>query len=167
MIDIITEKTKEAESILYRGIDLLKDHRLTDAHRIFESAYEMDPENQRICSYYGYTCAMEHDLVQKGLKLCSQAADSGIPDPMIWLNLAKIYIKIGNRRNAIAAMQRGLKIERGHKEIVKYWKKIGMRRKPVIKLLHRDNLLNRFLGRWTYQGRLVQPKKKKKQKKKK
>ena len=150
MVDILTEKNREAEEILRQGLALLENDRMAEAHRLFERAYELDKENPVIASYYGLTCALQYDFVSKGLELCRRAADKGIPDPVLWLNLAKIYMRKGDRRNAVAALQRGLRIEKGNPAIIAYWKKIGMRRRPAIKFLSRDNIMNRILGKFTY-----------------
>ncbi len=160
MVDILTEKNKEAEEIFREGLGLFEDDRMAEAHKLFERAYELDPENPIIASYYGLTCALQYDFVSKGLELCKKAADKGIPDPILWLNLAKIYIRKGDRRSAVVALQRGLRIEKGNPAIIAYWRKIGMRRKPVIKFLSRDNILNRILGKFTYKREKKTKKKK-------
>lgn len=161
-MDFIDEKQREAEAILFQALELLEEERLHEANRLLEKAHEIDPKNPKISSYYGFTVAMAHDLMAKGLQLCKEALQSGYPDPAMFLNLAKLLLKAGNRRDAVAALQRGLKIDPGNRPILTFWKKIGLRRKPALAFLGRDNPVNRVLGRMTYRGRGAEEKKKKK-----
>jgi tetratricopeptide (TPR) repeat protein len=153
MPDIYSDEQREAERLLFQAIGLVEEERLAEAHRLLEKACALDPQNPKALSYFGLTNALGHDFVQKGLELCRKAAEKGLPDPSIYLNLAKVCFKSGNRRSTVAALQYGLKIDRGNKAILDFWYRIGFRRKPPIPFLDRDNIFNKMIGKMTWKGK--------------
>ena len=62
-------------------------------------------------------------------------------------------MKAGKRKQALGILQEGLALN----QKASFWHqslpKIDLRRKPFFSLLHRDNILNKILGKLTYQFR--------------
>ncbi|HEX2254842.1 MAG TPA: tetratricopeptide repeat protein [Thermoanaerobaculia bacterium] len=98
-------------------------------------------------SYLGYGVAVSERRVAEGVKLCRHAVRVEFYQPEAWLNLARAENLAGHRREAVAALQRGLALDGDHPELVQLRKTMGLRRNPVLPFLARGHLLNRILGR--------------------
>lgn len=151
MVDILSDKENQAESICQQGIDLCdNENNFAAAHKLFQKAYSMYPNSPRINSWLGYTTAIVENKVGGGLQLCKKAIESDVPDAMFYRNIGKLYLLQKNKRSAIGAFAKGLQIDKGNRYILKEWKVLGFRRKPIIPFLSRDNALNKFLGKLTW-----------------
>jgi tetratricopeptide (TPR) repeat protein len=150
MVDILSEKENQAESVCQQGIELCETENYAAAHKLFQQAYAVYPNSPRITSWLGYTTAIVENKVASGIQLCKKAIDSDVPDAMFYRNLGKLYLLQKNKRSAIGAFAKGLQIDKGNKYIMREWKVMGFRRKPVIPFLSRENKLNIFLGKLTY-----------------
>src|SRR5450432_2635675 len=107
-MEILSEKQNQADQICQQGIDLCDAENYTAAHRIFNQAYEADPNSPKIISWLGYTTAIVENKVGTGMQMCKKAIDSDIPDPMFFRNMGKLYLMQKNKRSAISAFARVL-----------------------------------------------------------
>jgi len=98
-------------------------------------------------SYLGYGLAKFKNKRREGLALCEHAVKVEFYQPENQLNLARTLLLNGNRKRAIEAVDRGLKIDGDHEELLEFKREMGSRRLPVFGFLHRDNFLNVFFGR--------------------
>jgi hypothetical protein len=98
-------------------------------------------------SYLGYGIAKFKNRRREGLALCEHAVKVEFFQPDNQLNLARTLLLNGNRKRAIDAVDRGLKIDPDHAELRALKQEMGSRRSPVFGLLGRDNFLNVFFGR--------------------
>lgn len=98
-------------------------------------------------SYLGVALAKLERRRRDGLKLCEHAVRLQFYEPENHLNLARVYLLMDNRRGAVDALARGLRVDPSHAGLRALRKEIGVRRRPVIPFLSRDNFLNRLLGR--------------------
>lgn len=99
-------------------------------------------------SYLGVTQVLLNDV--SGLNLCRRAAAEETRRGEVFENLARAELKLGHRKQACDALRRGLKIDRANPALKALREEMGMRRRPVLGFLDRDNPLNRFLGKLTY-----------------
>ncbi len=97
-------------------------------------------------AYTGYGTARYHGNRQEGLRLCRHAVKLDPTDPETHLCLARVYLSMRNRKRAVKALERGLKIRPGSKLLRAFQKEIGYRRPPVLPFLPRSNGLNKWLG---------------------
>jgi hypothetical protein len=98
-------------------------------------------------SYLGYGIARCERRVKEGVKLCEHSIKIEFYQPENYLNLARTQLLANDRRGAVGAIRRGLKIDPNHADLLELQREIGVRREPVLSFLSRDNPLNRFLGR--------------------
>ena len=98
-------------------------------------------------SYLGYGLAKFKNKRREGLALCEHAVKVEFYQPDNQLNLARTLLLNGNRKRAIEAIDRGLKIDGDHPELLAVKSDMGSRREPVLGFLGRGNPLNVFLGR--------------------
>lgn len=151
MVEILSDKQREADLLVQRGIELLEDEKNPqEAHQIFMRAYEMDPSSARAASWVGLTYALVERKVVKGLEFCHKAIQSNIPDVMFFRNIGKVYLQQNNKRAAIGAFAKGLQIDKTNKYIMNEWKALGFRRKPFLGFLDRSHFLNVFVGKLTW-----------------
>jgi len=96
-------------------------------------------------SYLGYCVAKERGQVKRGMELCQRSLAADAANPVHFLNLAKVYLVAGNKRDAVAALRGGMGAG-GSDEIVALLNKVGTRKPPVIAGLPRNHPLNKYLG---------------------
>ncbi|MEZ5331700.1 MAG: hypothetical protein R2991_06530 [Thermoanaerobaculia bacterium] len=98
-------------------------------------------------SFLGYGIAQTQRRHKDGLDLCRHALRLSFTEPDNHLNLARLYILMGNRRQAIRAVGEGLTLNPKHGPLLALYREMGIRREPVLGFLSRNNFLNRLLGR--------------------
>ncbi|MCC7459727.1 MAG: hypothetical protein IT286_00360 [Proteobacteria bacterium] len=159
MVTILSDKENQAENICQQGIDLCEVDNYSAAHKLFQQAYNMFPGSPRINSWLGLTIGVVENKVGAGMQHCKKAIESDVPDAFFYRNIGKLFLLQKNKRSAIGAFAKGLQIDKGNKYILREWKTLGFRRKPVIGFLSRENKLNILLGKWTW--KMAQSKNKK------
>lgn len=92
-----------------------------------------------------------HAGQSRGIELCREAAANECFDGDVFYNQARAELELGNRREAIVALRRGLGFDRTHIDLLRLRQRLGVRRGLVVPFLKRDNFLNKFLGKLTYQ----------------
>ncbi len=103
--------------------------------------------NPLLISYFAYCLAKERKEHRRALNLCKEAIESALPAPVLYLNLGRIFLASGHKRQALNAFRRGLKFG-SHPQIIEEIKRLGLRKKVVIPGLSRNNICNRYLGLW-------------------
>jgi hypothetical protein len=100
-------------------------------------------------SYQGLCLVYSGDV--SGLNLCRRSAAMETVRSGIFLNLALAELKLNFRKRAHRAISVGLDINPTDAELLELRQKMGVRRPPILPFLSRENLLNRWLGSYTYQ----------------
>ena len=100
-------------------------------------------------SYHGLCLVRIGDI--SGLNLCRRAAMMETIQATVFLNLAMAELTLRHRKRACNAVKIGLSIDRAHLGLQKLRQIMGVRRTPCLPFLRRENLLNRWLGRYTWQ----------------
>jgi len=97
-------------------------------------------------SYLGYCLAIERQQYKQAIKMCREAAQLEPNNSQFWLNLGRTCLLAGQKRLAIKAFRRGLKVN-CNQHIVEELKNLGLRKTPVFSSLDRTHFLNRHVGR--------------------
>jgi hypothetical protein len=98
-------------------------------------------------SYLGYGMAHVHGRKEEGLKLCKRAIEIEFYQADNFYNLARMHVLLRQRKDAVDAIEQGLKVDPDHRGLQELREQIGHRRPPVVARLPRRHLLNRLLGR--------------------
>jgi hypothetical protein len=98
-------------------------------------------------SFLGFAIARFQKKVRDGIKLCEHAVRIQFYEPDNHLNLARVHLLARNRKAAVDAIGRGLKLDPHHAGLRGLRQEIGVRKRPVVRFLSRNNPLNRLLGR--------------------
>ena len=90
----------------------------------------------------------------RALELCRSAAKEEFFNPELYHNLARVHLAFGFKAEAIRYLRRGLMIDPECQAICSELRQLGVRRRPVLGFLRRQNTLNRWFGllrRWVRQ----------------
>ena len=134
------ESLKRARELLRSGLEMAAlDH--------FANAHRRDPSNPRFRSHYGWAVATIEHRTERGIALCRSALRDAGDDPELYHNLARVLLGVGRRSEAVKYVRRGLMVDPRHVLLLVEWRRLGVRREPVLSFLPRRHRLNRWLGR--------------------
>ena len=145
-------RIRQARQECELGRQFFKKNQWKIAARHFAVAEQMSGRNDihkyLYRSYHGLSLVNCGDF--SGLNLCRNAASMETIDAEVFLNLALAELKMNHRKRACDAVSLGLEIDPRHADLLKLRRTMGMRRKPVVPFLKRENPLNKWLGKATY-----------------
>ena len=129
--------------------DALKKKDYKAAERAFKKTLESIDENTEqyngVLSGYGLTQVLNSD--KNGLLMCRDAASNEVFDGEVFLNLACAEWHSDNRKRAVDAVRRGVKIDPDHKQLNRACAKLDCRKKCCFSFLPRGHKLNRLFGK--------------------
>ena len=129
--------------------DALKAEDYRAAERAFKEALDAidvsDKDYHNVQSYYGLSQVLNEN--PNGLLLCRDAASNEVIDGDVFLNLACAEWESGNRKRAIDAIRRGIKVDVQHEQLNSACTKLGCRKRCCFGFLSRNHKLNRLFGR--------------------
>jgi len=138
---------------LRRGQELLRAGLEMAALEHFAEAHRARPDDARLRAYYGWAVATVEHRVERGLGLCREALRADGTCAEIYWNLARVLMSNGRKAEGIRYLKRGLMVDPRDAALIQEWRRLGMRRRPVLPFLPRRHALNRLLGR--ARGRFV------------
>ncbi len=145
---------EDASEALRQGIRACREGNWREGLTILSQLAQAEERGGRLPSFfYGYlgqAIARCEGRKRVGLELCQKAMELDPWRPENYVNLAALYMMIGNRRAAVRAIQQGLALDGDHRELTELQATIGARRQPVLRFLSRDNVINYWLGRMTW-----------------
>ena len=145
--------TFSAESVAKDAFVALRAKNYTAAAELFRHALSLDRQRSRrtpemrYLSYYGLCLASAGLSQSLALEACKRAVARQKGDPILHLNLGRVYRMAGKPTLALKAFETGLAEAPDHRMLVKELAAIDRRSKPPIAFLSRSHPLNEFLGR--------------------
>lgn len=137
-----------------RGIELCREGRWEDGVDLLTQVYNASDQRASsgelptsYLSYLGYGIARYRGKRREGLALCEQAVKLEFYQVDSWFNLARTAELVGERRKAVKALERALKLDAQHAPTLALRAEMGVRRLPFFSFLGRGHFLNRLLGR--------------------
>jgi hypothetical protein len=97
-------------------------------------------------SYLGCAVARAQGRPSEGLALCEQAVKVEFYQPENWANLAEVLLLCGRRAEAMNAIEQGMDIDSRFGRLRAIHRRLGERRRPVVRFLARSNPVNHLLG---------------------
>ena len=145
--------TLSAENVFKKGLGCLVDDRPKEASEFFRRALELERQrsktrcDMRYLYYYGLSLAKAGLSTQIALQACRSAASKQCADPVLLLNLGRVYSLTGRTVPALETFEKGLSINPEHKILRRELGRIDRRRPPVLRFLSRNHPVNIWLGR--------------------
>ena len=136
-----------------RGLRALEEGKTLVALAFFEASLKLHDttpnpgRRERYSSFYGYCLAAALGRTREGLAICRKAAAGEFFSPEILLNLARVHLLAGQRREAWGTLQRGLSLDPDHDGLRGEARRMGIRKPRAIPFLDRAHPLNKVAGR--------------------
>jgi len=133
------------------GLKQLKAEELLAALAAFRQAIKNSIDDEYSSLYASY-----HGLVNarlgnpNGLRQCRLAAHFEENHADVFLNLARVEVLEGNRARALDALRSGIRLDPSHAVLRQMRNELGVRRRPCIGWLNRENKVNQALGKITH-----------------
>ena len=103
-----------------------------------------DPQHLTFC---GLLMATVEGRMKEGLALCEQALQLGFSDPDVYLNLARLYSLSSQPQRAVITLRKGMRaVQPQNPILMRELDRLSPRSAPL-STLHRDNVLNKNLGK--------------------
>jgi tetratricopeptide (TPR) repeat protein len=134
----------EAGRLLEKGIEDLTQGNILSALSHCEKAFNIE-NSPLISSYYAFCMAKERGQFSKAISLCTEAIRKEPQNPLLYLNLGRIYHLSNKIADAVKIFREDLKCEVNH-QIVDELTTLGTRKPPIIPFLKRSNPFNKYLG---------------------
>ena len=138
----------EAQELFDKGIEAVDNGDTSYGLVYLQKLYEARPD-PITASYYAVCLAKERGEVKRAFELCDEALEDDPGNPVHYLNLGRVYLAAGMKREAIKAFRDGLLYGKSPL-ISRELEKLGWRDLPVIPSLGREHLVNRILGKILY-----------------
>src|SRR5579872_17783 len=110
-------------------------------------ALENDKANPFYLSYYGLALARMGQKLPEAEDFCVAALKIKRTEAHLYLNLAEVYRRVGQREYALFTLHNGLQYTQWDTRLLRALETLGVRRRPVLPFLQREHFLNRHLGR--------------------
>jgi tetratricopeptide (TPR) repeat protein len=136
-----------------RGLRAFREGRAARAREDFERAMSAERRlgavrpSMRFLSYHGLSRALAEGMSREALEACERAAQWDDFDPDLMANLGWIYLLANRRTSALAALEKGLRLEPENRRLKALLRRAERRSRPVLPRLSRSHFLNRTLGR--------------------
>lgn len=138
-------KNTELTELIEAGTSALGFGEVLKALALFERAAEIE-STPTVRSSLAFCLARERGQIRAGRRICEELVAADPENLFHLLNLGRIRLLEEDRQGAIKAFRQGIEIA-PHPQLIAELNALGIRKPPVIGLLHRDNLLNKYLGR--------------------
>ena len=145
------------EELIRIGRESLRSLRFEKAHEVFEvyaerARAEGRPIPAGILANYALTVGHCEGL-KEGIVLCQAAVKSDRRAPEVYSCLAQLYLLANARKQAWEAVRHGLSYGPAHADLRRLEAEMGVRGRPLVPFLHRDNPINVHLGRSLRRGK--------------
>ncbi len=142
----VVTKEFELREVVSRGVAAVDSGDTVNGLQILEQMLEHFSDNPVLCSYYAVCIAQQRQQFDEAFQLCGEALEMEPLRNVHHLNLGRVYLASGAKKEAIRAFRNGLLY--GRSDLIQSeLNALGWRKPPVIQALPRENPLNVFLGR--------------------
>lgn len=134
-----------AKEFFEKGQELLRKGHSLAALASFEKSVSLNDSNPVCKSYIALLSATERGELNRAVKISEELASSYPGEPVIYLNLGKLYLRAGLKAEAVQVLRKGL--AQGHmREAHELLESLGVRKKPFFPFLPRRHFLNKYSG---------------------
>lgn len=137
--------TDKFQDLVKEGITALGAGNTARALKHFEEAAELD-ETAELLSHLAYCLAKEKKDFTGATALCKSALEDEPWNSLHYLNLGRVHLLAGRRKEAINTFRDGL-LHQNNPRIKDELNRLGTRRYPFFASLPREHILNRVVGK--------------------
>jgi predicted Zn-dependent protease len=137
--------TAEEQELYTKGINAVDDGDTRTALACLEGLFASSPD-PIVSSYYAVCLAKERGETERALELCDAAMEDDPGNTLHHLNLGRVFLAAGMKREAIKTFRNGLLYGRSPM-IARELERLGWRDLPAFPSLGREHLLNRMVGK--------------------
>ena len=123
-----------------------------EALALLRRALNIDPENPRALSLYGYALAKAHGDYREAIRLCRIALRLSPGDPELKTNLGRVHRLRGDNSAAHRSFLDAWQNDRRNAGAASELARMGIRRPPIVAFLPRDHWCNQLLGQLRHQA---------------
>ena len=134
----------DIENPFDEGLRELSSGRPASALGFFRSAAGGN-KSPLISSYIAYCRAQTEGVYREAVDICMEARKADPKNSDIYLNLGRIHLLAGNRKQALQVFRLGLRQERNGR-IIGELNALGNRKSPPLPFLQRSNPINKYIG---------------------
>lgn len=120
------------------------------------------PSAARGLSYFGLVMALVKKQHKTAIDLCRRAIALEFYNGDHYANLARVYVAAGNRKKAVETADEGLKLIPEHEYLLNVRAWLGVRSRPSVPFLNRQNPVNVSLGQARHAKKAADEEQKKK-----
>jgi tetratricopeptide (TPR) repeat protein len=155
----LEDKYITAAGLLLEVKTLLAKRSWIDAYQLAARASVRHASDPFLLSYYGYLDASVEGKYRRGIEACTRAItlfekkmfrgeDDAEESQMavLYLNLGKAYIAAEKKKEAIKALNAGLKFDRKNQDLMAELERMGIRKLIPVPFLKRTNPVNEIIG---------------------
>lgn len=139
-----TPSADSTPQILLEAMNLVDHGETTRAMRLLKQV-PAEKKSPVARSYEAYCLASEIQLFKEALAICRQAVRQDPDNPLIYLNIARIFLTRNEERKALQALRRGIQLH-PHPLLLRKMDALAPRRRPLFPFLSRTNPLNKYPG---------------------
>lgn len=140
------EPSRRARNLLEQAGEELESGHPGDALALLRQAAALDPDHPRIQSQLALAMVRSGERFDEARALCEEAVKRAFDDAGPYLDLARLYLDVDRRAEALRCLRRGRMIDPENETIARLLDQLGERRAPVLPILPRRHVLNRLLG---------------------
>ena len=144
--DDLKNETFESQELFRRAEACIVRGKFDRAEEPLAEALRISSENPLYLSYYGLCVGMRGDLGE-AQRMCSKAAKLSPHSPIILVNLGRVMLEQGYRKEARDFFSRAYAIDNTNSPAALELSGMGVRRQPVLRFLARSHPLNLVLGK--------------------
>lgn len=145
------------EELLQSGREAIKRdqwQRATEFLTVYYERFSNRGENVPAGGLASYALCLGHGpQFKRGLELCKRAQHADPRNPYIYWALANLHLIGKSRKDAIEAVERGLRAAPDNFILLRMRKKLGVRQPTPLPFLDRKHVLNVRLGKWMHRLR--------------
>lgn len=120
-----------------------------------------NPNGAAGLSFFGLCVALVQKKFKPAIDLCTRAMGLQFYNGDHFENLARVYVAADKRRKAIETVEQGLKIAPEHDGLLAYRRELGIRARPTVPFLDRNNPINVSLGQARHARKVTETERKK------
>jgi tetratricopeptide (TPR) repeat protein len=139
--------THESNALFHRAIEMLNRNRAGAARKHLEQALQICPQHPDYLSMYGLCVAIDGEDYDAARRICEKAVNLSPSDPVTRVNLGKVFRLQGDNASAYEEFLAAWQLDKLHPAPAAELTRMGIRRPPVLRFLHRSHWANIYLGR--------------------